>query len=67
MLADIEIVRAINTLHGQGVLAVWDLGKLDEATIDALLTIRSELRQVADDAAEIEAVKQRIRNEMRRR
>ncbi|HRF71759.1 MAG TPA: hypothetical protein PL117_03225 [Accumulibacter sp.] len=65
-MADIEIVRAINALHGHGVLAVWDLGKLDEATIDALLTIRTELAAVAKDAAEIEAVKQRIRNDTRR-
>lgn len=48
-------------MHGYGVIAAWEIGQLDEATIEALLTVRTEMRQASNDAATVEAVKNRIR------
>jgi len=67
LLADIEIARAINSMHGFGVIAAWEVGQLDEATVGAMLTVRSEMASFATQATGIEAVKERIRGSVKRR
>lgn len=54
-------------MHGFGVIAAWEVGQLDEATVEALLTLRAEMSSTAADVAAIEAVKARIRAEHDRR
>lgn len=54
-------------MHGFGVIAAWEVGQLDEATVDAYLTVQSEMRAAAVAKAEIEAAQARIRSEHNRR
>lgn len=67
LVADIEIARQINAMHGFGVIAAWEIGQLDEGTVDALLAIRSETQSIAAQNQEVQAVMDRIRAEHRRR
>lgn len=59
-LRRVRLAQALNQVLGT-TLGPWDVGALDDATIDAVLALGRDLPQVQAGLAEAEAVKARIR------
>lgn len=60
-LADLWLAREINRAVGGAFVAPWDVGALDDGTIDLMLALNADLPQMQAAGQRIERIKQTIR------
>lgn len=58
---DLGIARTINHHHGGAVIAAWQVGQLDTATLDTYMALTSDLPKRRQATAKIDAKKNEIR------
>ena len=65
-MSDILLSQTVNRICGTSI-GPWDIERIDEITLDAIRALAFDAPALQGHIAEVEAVKERIRNEFRQR
>jgi hypothetical protein len=62
----VALANMINQAHGGAVIAAWQVGQLDEGTLDAYRRLANDLPKMGQQVQRIEGAKAKIREQHRR-